>query len=547
VLGQIITLTGAIAAAQPAAAFSIQSYATEGCHERVTTDAWNQTRQALPTTTVALPSSGDDEALIADVPFDLPRSMRDIGSVTLLLGVRDNDLKHHGPNALREVSEEASDPELQQEHCLRSPSQDEPNGSREAVEACRGFIRATLLSSLEGLDAEARPDPKARDKLRVSLAIRQEIDVPVPRFFLRAGRGLHAIQDSFTHTFRNPEDPGKIRTVLNFADYTEGTLDQAVDGPPHASELDQCDDADELRKQRRELATEASSVALAALLDASLDAPAKALAVDAMLDRYIAFDEAEDCSLDNRWCDAPERHYGNPTLGCQLAPSAPRGGTFVALVTLVGLGTVLARRRRRLLIALLPLGVCCFALPARADEHGPIDSPLRALAGRSDAGMPGKEDKPGAFFARAAAGAAYDNTALSWGLGVHYQLAQKWMLGVDAEWNPYLGLSPWKFRSGSGNLYASVIRRYQLVREDVNIRTTASLGASMLLFDIVGADKYSVGPYFGISFLGVEWKAARGCYITVDPTYIAIPIPSVPGVPFMYAQYRFLVGVELGG
>lgn len=85
------------------------------------------------------------------------------------------------------------------------------------------------------------------------------------------------------------------------------------------------------------------------------------------------------------------------------------------------------------------------------------------------------------------------------------------------------------------------------MRADVNIRTTANIGASLLLFDLVGADKYSMGPYFGISFLGVEWKAARGFYVTVDPTYIALPVPNVVGVPFMYAQYRFLVGVEFGG
>jgi hypothetical protein len=543
---RIAALAGAVAVSRPARAFTIQTFATEGCHERVTKGAWSQARQAVPDTAAALPSSGDDAALIADVPFDVPSSMRDIGGVTLLLGVRDSDVKQHGPNDLQEVSIEASDPKLQHEHCLRAPNQDEPNGSRQAVEACRAFIRDTLLSSLEGLDAESRPDPAARDRLRVSLAIRDEIEVSVPRFFLRAGRGLHAIQDSFTHTFRNPEDVGKIRTALNFVDFAEGTLDEAVDGPPHSIELDQCDDADELRKQRRLLAQEASGVALTALLDASLDAPAKALAVEAMLDRYVAFDETQNCSLENHWCDAPERAYGNPTLGCQFASRVPPGGTFMALAGF-GVVTLLARRRRRPLPLLPAVGAFCLSLPARADEQGPIDSPLRALAGESDAATPGKKDNPGAFFARAAAGAAYDNTALSGGLGLHYQLAQKWMLGLDAEWNPYLAVSPSKFRSGSGNAYISLIRRYQLVHENVNIRSTASIGASMLLFDLVGADKYSIGPFFGVSFLGVEWKATRGCYLTVDPTYIAIPIPSIPGVPFMYTQYRFLVGVEVGG
>jgi hypothetical protein len=39
------------------------------------------------------------------------------------------------------------------------------------------------------------------------------------------------------------------------------------------------------------------------------------------------------------------------------------------------------------------------------------------------------------------------------------------------------------------------------------------------LFDWVGADKYGVGP----------------------------PVPNIVGVPFLYAQYGFLVGIELGG
>ena len=38
----------------------------------------------------------------------------------------------------------------------------------------------------------------------------------------------------------------------------------------------------------------------------------------------------------------------------------------------------------------------------------------------------------------------------------------------------------------------------------------------MLLFDLVGADKYSFGPFVGASFLGAEWNAARGVYLTID-------------------------------
>ncbi len=541
-----IATAGAIAQSLPATAFAytIQSVATEGCHEKVSTDAWQTVKESLPKGFGHLPSRGEDDALIADVPFDVPSSMHDIGAVTLLLGVRDNDLKEHGPNSLTELSVTASDPEHQADHCLRAPDQDEPEGSRAAVAACQEFIRATLVAALDGLDDEGRPDNARREKLRLSLAIRDEIEVSVPSFFLRAGRGMHAIQDSFTHTFRNPEDPTKVTVVLNFVEYTQDTLKESVDGPPHASELDQCDDADALRKERRLLATEATSVALLALLDPTLKRPAKERAIDDMLERYIAFDEGSACGDANAWCDAPEVKYGSPPLGCQAGGPSPRGGLSLAFLLMAGTA---AWRRRRLAAMVAPLASMLVATTAHAEEErGIIASPAAALAGKSEAATLGKVDKVGAFFARVATGASYDNTAFSLGLGGRYQLHEKWMLGFDAEWNPYAAISPKKLRMGSANAYFSVIRRFQLERADVNIRTTASLGASTLLFDLVGSDKFSLGPYFGVSFLGVEWKVARGFYLTIDPTYIAIPIPSIVGVPFVYAQYRFLVGLEFG-
>ncbi|HEY6078979.1 MAG TPA: hypothetical protein VIW29_09265 [Polyangiaceae bacterium] len=495
-----------------------------------------------------LPSSGDDEALIADVPFSVPDDFSNIGGATLLLGVRDNDIKEHGPNDLQEIPIAASDPKLQAEHCLRAAEHDEPDGSRLAVEACREFIAGKLLAAIDGLDEAGAPDGHKRDNLRVTLAIRDQIDVSVPRFFLQAGRALHAIQDSFTHTFRNPDEPGKIRVVLNFLEYTQDTLDPAVDGPPHASELDECSNLDELRSERLELAKEASSMALLATLDPKLDIAGKERAIEGVLDDYLAYDEQADCSAENGWCDAAETQYGSPTLGCHTS-RAPGSGAGLGWLMAAGAWAFWRGRRARWLAPvaalLLLLGV---ASPARADSStGPIDSPAKALAGESSAAMPGKVDKAGAWFGRVSGAAAYDNTALVAGLGLRYQFTRKWMVGLDGEWNPYVSLTPTNVRMGSANAYVSLIRRFQQKWADVNIRSQLALGASMLLFDLVGADQYSMGPYIGLSFLGVEWKAARGLYVTFDPTYIAIPIPNVVGVPFMYAQYRFTVGLEFGG
>jgi hypothetical protein len=547
ILPLALSCLAVLLAPRPASAFTIETPATQGCHESLAIAGYRRAQALWPDVIGPLASRGDDEALMADVPFKVPKSLRSIGPVALLLGVRDNDIKEHGATDLKNLTPAASQPAGQAEHCLRAIEQDGPDGSRQAVESCRTFIRETLLSALDGLDDAGRVSNDKRETFKVSLAIRDEIDVDVPMFFLRAGRGLHAIQDSFTHTFRNPEQPGKIRVVLNFVEYTQGTLDEAVDGPAHASELDVCDDPDELRTERHALAAEASGVAMMALLDPSLDRRGKEQAVDAMLDEYVAYDTDADCKLDNGWCDAPETVYGSPPLGCQLSSRAPRSGVPLLLTALVG--AVLALRRRRLAGLLSLSAVCCSIREARADEEksGPIDGPASAFAGTSEAARPGKLDKAGAFFGRVATGASYDNAAFSTGLGIRYQFARNWMVGLDGEWNPYVATELGKVRPGSANAYFSLIRRFQLRYASVNLRSYVSAGGSLLLFDLVGADKYSKGPYFGINFLGVEWKMARGFYLTVDPTSIAIPIPNVVGVPFMYVQYRFLVGLEFGG
>ena len=531
-----------------ASAFTIETPATQGCHERLALAGYQRVQEEWPEVVGPLSSRGDDEALIADVPFKVPRSLRSIGPVTLMLGVRDNDVKEHGATDLKNLTSAASEPAGQAEHCLRSIEQDGPDGSRQAVEACRAYIRETLLSALDGLDDAGHVSNDKRETMKVSLAIRDEIDVDVPLFFLRAGQALHAIQDSFTHTFRNPEELGKIRVVLNFIEYTQGTLDEEVDGPAHASEMDVCDDPDELRTERHAWAEEASGVALAAVLNPTLSLAEKEQAIDSMLDQYVAYDTSMDCTIENGWCDAPEKAYGSPPLGCQMSGSAPRSGAPLLLAALVG--SVLALRRRRIAGSLLALTAMFSSIrEARADDEksGPIDGPAAALAGTSEAARPGKLDKAGAFFGRIATGASYDNAAFTTGIGIRYQFARNWMVGFDGEWNPYIATHPAGVRRGSANAYFSLIRRFQLRHASLNLRSYVSLGGSMLLFDLVGADKYSKGPYFGINFLGIEWKMARGFYLTVDPTSIAIPVPNTVGVPFMYVQYRFLVGLEFGG
>ena len=537
-----------------ARAFTIQSPATRGCHEEITIDAWRKTMVLFPAATAALHSKGDDAALIRDVPFDVPEDLQELGLVTLLLGIRQNDIADLATTSLSNLAVINSDPKAQRQHCLRTPSEDEPDGSQEALLECQSFIREELGRAIDALGPDGKPDPNVRDELEVTLAIRGKITVKVPAFQLRAAHAIHALQDSFTHSYRNPDDATKVRVILNFAEYAENKLDEAVDGPSHLSDLDRCDDADDLRTERHHLAIEASAAALQAVLGTS-DRETKLKAVDDVITKYTSFDTSSHCTFDNDWCDAPERSYSAAACACRAAGATPRqaGDASLAagLLGLVGIGLRSRRRRSKLVLGFLVVAFGLGFLPRSADAKkkevsGPT-APIEAFGGKSDAATPGRKDKAGAFFARLALGASYDKPGFSGGAGLRYQISQPFMIGFDAEWNPWLAITSAKVRAGAANGYFSLIRRFQLRNESLNIRSTVSLGASYLLFDLVGAPKGSFGPYFGLSFLGVEWKMARGFYLTIDPTNISFPVPHITGVPFGYWQYRFLVGLEFGG
>jgi hypothetical protein len=552
---QCAALAAAVLVTTPRAAhaYTIESPITRGCHEEITIDAWRQIQAELPDATAAVRASRDDEALIADVPFDVPGDLKELGLVTLLLGIRENDIADLATTSLSDLAVVNSDQRAQRQHCLRMTTEDEPDGTQQALADCQEFIRETFASAIDALDEDGLPDPKIRQELEVTLAIRGKVKVRVPAFQLRAAHALHALQDSFTHSFRNPKDQKKITVILNFSEYAENTLDEAVDGPPHLSDLDRCDDADELRTERHQLAIQASTEALRALLDPPTP-EAKLAAIDEVVTKYTSLDEDSDCTFDNDWCDAPEREYDAAACACKAAGAAPgrAGGAWclASLLALIGAGV---RRRRRpkalagVLLAALALTVSPRSAHAQDRETGGVMAPIDALGGSSSSAVKGHKDTAGAFFGRIALGASYDKPGFSGGLGLRYQLSESFMIGFDGEWNPWLAITPGELRTGAANGYFSLIRRFQLRYASVNVRTTLSLGGSYLLFDLVGARKGSFGPYFGLSLLGVEWKIARGFYLTIDPTNFSFPVPHITGVPFGYWQYRFLLGLEFGG
>jgi hypothetical protein len=548
-------LTGAaaavlvVASSRSASAYSYESAVGAGCHERITMGALRTLRTQLPTARSIVPDR-NDQALLNDLPFTLDDDMKDTASATLVIGVRDNDLKGRGPTEVDQLAAIHGNPDNQREHCLR-----------------------------DGLDAAGVPDPNRRVDLDVTLSLRGRVTTTLPLYWVRMGQAVHTLQDGFTHTFRSA-DRLRVRTVLNWIEYVSGDDTESRDGPVHRNGLDQCDDLDDLQTTNIGVATQASLELMRATLDPALTRDAKLAAVDATLAKYLTFEPG--CTEANGWCDAPERKYEvTPGCGCSII-GLPSGGLLAGGACGVGLALLFVRRRRRArraatMTALSAIVACILATSvataqtAQTSHTAPASPPAEPPHGgtttdaqtgiavaadekRPPPGIPTvdevlaevKEKEHASFFAIYAAGSgSITNPGLSGQLGVRFRLSERWSVGLDGEINGWFAEQTQRFRSGALNIYGTVIFHYPLRFQQVNLRSTANLGTSTMLIDLYGAARGTTGIFVGAVPLGLEWKVSSKFYVIFDALGVAVPVPQLKGAPFAYPQYRTALGVEL--
>ena len=560
VMAGAIFVVWLMARPKSADAYTISTIVTAGCHEKVTTDAFRAVRldPATAATAAPLPADSNDRALIDDLEFTPANDMTDLGGATLLVGVRDNDLKGRDSMDLSQLPLVHGDPGAQREHCLRGANEQEPGGSEAAVLDCRAFIIERVGQALDGLDATGMPDPTNRTSLPLYLALRHGVNALLPTYYVRMGQAVHAVEDSFTHTYRTP-DGMQITVVLDWVDEANGKLVEATDGPPHSSEMDRCDDPDDLRAQKRKLATAAATAVLRATLDPSQTNDQKMAAVGAILDQYLTY--SPGCTFDNNWCDAPEHKLGNASLiGCSVGGPGKRSAAL-GLAVFLGLLALLrrARRRRRAMVGLTLLAIASL-FPSNAFAQQEASPPSAAAAPAAETHTPPppvttpvKEPGPKdpsrmALGAYLGGSGSYSYAAAAATLGARLRFSRHWTFGLDAEWNPWIAINGrTAVRAGAFNGYGTVILRLPLAYEKFNLRTTANLGFSRLLIDLYGAPKGSMGIYAGLSPLGLEWKISRLFFLIINPLNFAMPTPQLSGVPFSYSQYRVTIGLEVYG
>ena len=546
----------------------------EGCHERITAQALRNARMRHATAPM-IGMTRDERALAEDVQFVPPSDLKyDMGAMALLLGVRDNDLKGQDPLDALEVVELHGDPATQHEHCIRGKEDDHGAGSDAALAKCRQFILDRAMEALDGIGADRMVDANARMELQVHLNVRGKVDHPMPLFYVKMGQALHALEDGFTHTYRADDGGHAVTVVLNWIEAVDGTpADEGRDGPPHLAQLDQCDNPDPIVQRNYGLAVEASTALLVTALDPSMSRDAKRAAFEATLTKYLSY--RPGCTLENDWCNAGEANVAS-TTGCSAGGRA-EAIPWVSLILI--LGAIARAGRYRMSVIPLFAGVL-FASPASAEETPPpVSAPEATVQPEApvvplEAARPEdikdvvKGEEPGRdvmtptveeirevredkrlgsrWGFTAVVGGSFVNGAGAVGLGGRFRINERWLIGLDAEWNPWVVKNPIAARAGAGNAYLTLIRRFPMKFDRVNLRTSLHAGISTLLFDVYGAKKFDIGPYAAFTPLGIDYDLGNAMRVVIDPVQIAVPVPHLGMLPLYYEQFRLMVALQVG-
>lgn len=555
-------------AASPAHAWSIGNQLDyEGCHERITAEALRIARDSHRTAPVIKPTR-DEAALIDTVQFEPPSDfVQDLGGMALLLAVRDNDLKGNNPLDSIDIVQVHGNPHTQDEHCIRGPNDDGDAGNESALAACRAFIVQRATDALAGLAADGTVDASRRMPLEVYVSFAGDVDPELPMFYVRMGQALHALQDGFTHTYRN-SDGSRVTYVLNWIDNVKGDAQhERRDGPEHLAGLDACDKGTPLVMRNFRLAREATTALLSAALDASLSADAKIAAFETVTTTYLSYQPG--CSIDNNYCDAAEPEVPDPTAGCNATDHRHMAWPIAFWLVAIGARRRQLNRRRGSASSLVPvagaalLAVLCIGVaPSAADpskqapqtEPGFVEEQAGKEPGRDvntptpkDVAEVRKDKQLGSPFGFATSvGSSVVHGAANVTMGVRYRLAETWLIGADVEWNPWFTSVPLEMKSGVGSAYATLIRRFPMKFDRVNLRTSLHAGASTLLFDVNGAPKYSVGPFVSFAPLGIDYDLGKAVRLVIDPVEIALPMPHVGLLPLYYEQFRLMIGLQIG-
>jgi hypothetical protein len=522
--------------AAPAHAWQIEDPIHQPCHERLSQAALTRVGYVSEPP----PLTGNDARLRDNLEFDAGPYDANIYALSLVLGVRNADTHGGADFSFGNNANAANAADDQRAHCLRTASQDGPEGDAAAVADCRAWIESLYWQALTSLDADGHVKPDARTDATVATEFQGSVAYPLSSLYYFAGRAIHAVQDSFTHSFRSP-DGHRIRHVFNWSEQVSCTLDEARDGHGHETVLDDCQDGDASEAERFELATRASAELLSALTEPGSRAE-RAERIAAFLESWMSYEP--DCTLDNAYCEDPvydwlkhssrsDKDICESPLHCASASPARRpqrsshGFLVAAAVAVAALGL----RRRRTMTAGI-LGCALLLQPSLANAEEPNEQ----------AGAPRERGKVGGPRVEARTSLSVDNPAYAVGLAGLYGF-QRADVGVFAELNPWYSIERRRMSLGATNF--GVLGHYlHPLRRDLVLRFGVGLGLSMLNADMLGVNAGNLGVFLNVRALGLIWEFSDGVALTADPLDLALPAPGLTGWPILFTQHRFSLGLQ---
>lgn len=313
-------------------AFTVGSAFSDPCHESITLEAF-EGRTPIPGGEAFTPK---DDAVWLRVAEYLERSLeltlnndaQRFLLVTVFIGVRHPDQLGFGITDLANIRNIHLDQEGQEFHALRSKDQNGVEGDAAAVAALRAYILATI----EEAYAEFQADTFALQTAEVEFYLEYygQIDVRVWKPGFLIGRALHALQDSFPHTYRSA-DATRIYAVGNYLEGLSNKHREPVDGPRHSSYLDECKTPEVIAL------VNAARMASEDLLDGigAYFQTGDIATVEAALDAWITYQPGCDTTNDycgTPWEDLAKLEETHAPLSCATAPA--RAGRWPTLASL---------------------------------------------------------------------------------------------------------------------------------------------------------------------------------------------------------------------
>ncbi len=290
-------------------AFTIETAFSEGCHEKMTLQAYRVALMDWPLSSKAQPMDKTSASLIESLGrrYDLSalNERQRMVFYSLVIGLRSPDTDGHSILELNNTRLVHVPRGKQYRHLLREPDDDGLTGNRRAVEGTRAEVVAKVRQALDALEKPADEQFIEVDTF-VEFYGMVPLKVWAPAFYL--GEALHRVQDSFSHALRS-EDLRRVRHVVNYADGLRGDYDEDRDGLRHSGAMDGCGPTN------------------APLVDAATQATVEVMrgtlesgdALNQALDNWLTYEAG--CTKDNHYCSSTwlavvRQSQSRALLGC---------------------------------------------------------------------------------------------------------------------------------------------------------------------------------------------------------------------------------------